>query len=79
MTGKTVIITGANSGIGKETALALAKLDARIIMACRNLKTAQLAKGNYNKVIASRIEICSFESDIIVIWHFKMMTDQEWV
>jgi NAD(P)-dependent dehydrogenase (short-subunit alcohol dehydrogenase family) len=46
MTGKTVIITGANSGIGLETALAMARLDARVIMACRNMKTAQLAKGN---------------------------------
>ena len=46
MEGKTVIITGANSGIGKETARDLAKRGARIIMACRNLETANAAKGN---------------------------------
>jgi NAD(P)-dependent dehydrogenase (short-subunit alcohol dehydrogenase family) len=45
MKGKTVILTGGNCGIGKETALGLAKLDARIILACRNLKTAQQTKG----------------------------------
>ena len=47
MEGKTVIITGANSGIGKETARDLAKRGARIIMACRNLETANAAKGNF--------------------------------
>ena len=47
MEGKTVIITGANSGIGKETARDLAKRGARIIMACRNLETANAAKGSF--------------------------------
>lgn len=45
MEGKTVIITGANSGIGKETAKDLAGRGARIIMACRNLETAKAVKG----------------------------------
>ena len=42
--GKTVLITGANSGIGfKETELML-YLGARVIMACRNLKKAEAAR-----------------------------------
>lgn len=45
MEGKTIIITGANSGIGKETAKDLAGRGARIIMACRNLETANAVKG----------------------------------
>jgi len=36
MTGKLVMITGANSGIGYETTLALAKKGAEIIMVCRD-------------------------------------------
>ena len=39
---KIVLITGANSGIGKETTRALAKKGATIIMACRNLEKAGL-------------------------------------
>lgn len=46
MDGKTVLITGANSGIGKETALDLAKRGARVIMACRNYSTGKEARGN---------------------------------
>ena len=36
MNGKIVMITGANSGIGFETTLGLAKMGAEIIMVCRN-------------------------------------------
>lgn len=43
MSGKTALITGANSGLGLETAKALAAKGARIIMACRNTGKANVA------------------------------------
>uniref|UniRef100_A0A8C6SYS5 Retinol dehydrogenase 12, like n=1 Tax=Neogobius melanostomus TaxID=47308 RepID=A0A8C6SYS5_9GOBI len=41
--GKTVVITGANTGIGKEAAIDLAKRGARVIMACRDMERGQAA------------------------------------
>ncbi|MFZ4816813.1 MAG: SDR family oxidoreductase [Phototrophicaceae bacterium] len=45
MQGKTCLITGANSGIGYETALALAKMGAQIVMVCRNRTKAEAAQS----------------------------------
>lgn len=39
--GKVAIITGANSGLGYETALELAKKDIQVILACRDLQKGQ--------------------------------------
>ncbi|KAA0704721.1 Retinol dehydrogenase 12 [Triplophysa tibetana] len=66
--GKTVIITGANTGIGKFTAIDLAKRGARIIMACRDMEKSNIAlkevvesSGNQN-VFASRLDLADTKS-----------------
>ena len=50
--GKTVIITGADTGLGKETAVELAKRGARVILACRDLNKALIASEEIKQVYA---------------------------
>ena len=44
ISGKTVIITGANSGLGYETARVALLKHAHVVMACRSLERAESAK-----------------------------------
>jgi NAD(P)-dependent dehydrogenase (short-subunit alcohol dehydrogenase family) len=48
LTGKTVIVTGANSGIGYYTALELATAGADVILACRNAAKGEVAMCTVN-------------------------------
>jgi NAD(P)-dependent dehydrogenase (short-subunit alcohol dehydrogenase family) len=62
MQGKIVLITGANSGIGKETTKALAKKGATIVMACRNLTKANSVCEAIKKESGSRhIEVMQLD------------------
>lgn len=44
LAGRTCLVTGANSGIGKETARALARMGARVILACRHAQRGEAAQ-----------------------------------
>jgi NAD(P)-dependent dehydrogenase (short-subunit alcohol dehydrogenase family) len=43
LTGKTIIITGANAGIGKAAAVQLAQLGAHVVMMCRSRERGEQA------------------------------------
>lgn len=55
LSGRTCLVTGASSGIGKETARELARMGATVILACRNAERGDQARseivqdtGNHN-------------------------------
>ena len=56
--GKIAIVTGANSGLGKEITIGLAKKEIKVIMACRNQTKAESAKAEVvSKVNNADLEI----------------------
>lgn len=52
-TGKTVIVTGGNTGIGYETALALYEKGANVTLACRDLAKASAAAESIRKITSN--------------------------
>ena len=48
---KIIVITGANSGLGYQTALELAKAKAHVVMACRNAGRCNKAKNDILAVV----------------------------
>jgi len=66
--GKTVIITGGNTGIGKETAIDLAKRNARVILACRSEEKGKKAEVDVRRESGNsdvhfyQLDLSSFES-----------------
>lgn len=65
---KVVIVTGANSGIGKETAIDLAKRGAKVYIGCRDTTRGEEAlkaikkKSGSSKVYFLQLDLASLES-----------------
>jgi NAD(P)-dependent dehydrogenase (short-subunit alcohol dehydrogenase family) len=53
---KVVLITGGNSGIGKVTAMDLAKRGAKVFLACRDSEKTKIALAEINSVAAVPVE-----------------------
>ena len=66
--GKTVIITGANTGIGKVTAIDLAKRGARVIIGCRDISRGSKAlediknESKSQDVVLKKLDLASLTS-----------------
>ena len=65
---KTVVITGANTGMGLQTAINLAHSHGRVILGCRNLKAGQEAvniiekQTNNRNIAVHELDLASFSS-----------------
>lgn len=68
MTGSVVIVTGANSGIGFETAVRLARRGAKVILACRDEKKGKEAAERISRLVKHAkvryqyLDLCSLNS-----------------
>lgn len=75
--GKVIILTGANSGIGKAASIQLAKLGATMIMACRSRERgAQAVEDVRNaaqstKVALMQVDMSSQDSILEIVDAFK--------
>ncbi|TNN01423.1 hypothetical protein fugu_010805 [Takifugu bimaculatus] len=66
--GKTVIVTGSNTGIGKMTAIDLARRGARVILACRSRERGEAAladvkrESGSSQVVFMQLDLGSLKS-----------------
>ena len=66
--GKTAIITGANTGIGLETAVDFAERNGRVILACRSKERGEAAieqvkrRSGNNNVVFMQLDLASLDS-----------------
>lgn len=69
MSGRICMVTGANDGIGKATALGLAKMDATVVMVCRSRERggaaqAEITRASGNDAVHLLITDLSSQADI---------------
>ncbi len=60
--GRTAVVTGANAGIGKETARALARTGITVVMACRDAARAEAARAEIQSDVPDgRLEVMALD------------------
>ena len=69
LAGKTIIVTGANSGIGKFSALGFARMGASVIMVARSRERGEKALQEVRKASANnsvRLMLCDLSSQVSI-------------
>ncbi|XP_034934003.1 retinol dehydrogenase 12-like [Chelonus insularis] len=73
--GKVFLVTGANSGIGKETVRELVRREARVILACRDVESARNTIIHIRKEISTG-EMIPMELDLASLASIKKFAEQ---
>ncbi|KAI8088061.1 uncharacterized protein B0P05DRAFT_465076 [Gilbertella persicaria] len=76
LSGKVAIVTGANSGIGLETARVLALAGAKVIVPCRTLEKATQAISNIQKNVPHSVDLVPMQIDLSDLATIKTFVDQ---
>jgi NAD(P)-dependent dehydrogenase (short-subunit alcohol dehydrogenase family) len=82
LTGKTIIVTGGNSGLGFEAVKALSDKGALVIMACRNVEKGEAAKEMIRqsnlmaKIEVMELDLMDFNSIHSFVANFKNQHNQ---
>ena len=75
MNGRTCLITGATDGIGKETAIGMAKNGYNLILIGRNEEKGKKVSDEIRK-IADSIDIDFFTADLILMKEVSRVADE---
>lgn len=76
--GRVCIVTGATSGIGKQTAIGLARLGAQVVLACRNPAKGEAVRGEItaqtgsHRVEVMRVDLSEPESIRTFVGEFRV-------
>lgn len=71
LTDKVVIVTGANTGIGLETARALASAGATVIMGCRDVAKGKLAAANIRASVGAAADVRAWRLDLASLYSVR--------
>ena len=57
LAGKTILVTGASSGIGRETAITCSRMGAKVVITARNQERLQATFGQFNPEVEGHLQL----------------------
>lgn len=63
LNGKTILVTGASSGIGQETAIACSRMGARVVITARNPERLQATFDQLNPEVEGHVQLLAEMTD----------------